>query len=105
MSNIYDDEKYLYAENLHGKRVKMTIQKIVEGVEFVHQGRKEKGYDIFFKGTKKVLGVTGITVKRQLYMATGTEETEEMIGKEITVYSVKSAKSASGLALRVVIPE
>ena len=105
MSNIYDKEKYLYAENLKGKRVKMKIKKIVMGAKFHSQAGTQEGFDIHFEKTNKLLGVAGITVKRQLFMATGTEETEEMVGKEITLYPVKSNKSATGLAIRVAVPE
>jgi len=105
MSNIFDKEKYLYAENLQGKRVKLTIKKIVGGIDFHSPAGKKKGFDIYFDKTDKILGVTGITVKRQLFMATGTEETDEMVGKEITLYAVKSIKSATGLAIRIAVPE
>lgn len=113
MSSIFKDVDYLYAERLRGKRVTLTIKEIVEGIEFFCQqsNKKEKGFDIVFEETFKdakrhmKLGVSGITVKRQLFAACGTEETEEMKGKKITLYAVKSIKSASGMAIRIAVPE
>ena len=103
--SVYDGLKYLYAEQLHGKRVKLTIKSIEMGAEFFHDGRKTVGFDIAFEGTDKLLGVTGATVRRQLYMATGTENPNEMKGKSITLYPVQSKRSATGLAIRIAVPE
>ena len=103
MSNIYDGLEYIYAENLKGKDWKLKIKKVVAGVEFVEPNskQKKKGFDVYFEGTDKKFGMTGSTVRRQLFMATGTEETDEMIGKEITLYPVKSARAATGYAIRI----
>ena len=104
--SIYDGMKYLYAEQLKNKSATLTIKSVTGGVEFCDpMGKKSKGHDIAFEGTDKVLGVTGVRVKRQLYMATGTDNPAEMVGKKITLYPVKSAKSATGLAIRVKVPE
>ena len=105
MSSIYDNLKYIYAEKLEGKRVKLTIKSVKMGVEFVSAGGKSKGFDIAFEKTDKLLGVTGSTVIRQLFCATGTDDPEKMIGKEITLYPVKSTRSATGLAIRIAVPE
>jgi hypothetical protein len=103
MSNIYDGLDYLYAENLQNKDWELTIKKIVGGVEFVEPNskQKKKGFDIHFTETDKKLGITGSTVRRQLFMATGTEETDKMTGKKITLYPVKSARAATGQAIRI----
>lgn len=113
MSNVFDNVDYLYAERLKNKRVTLTIKEVVAGVEFfcTQSNKKEKGMDVVFeetfKGTDRhmKLGITGITVKRQLAMACGTDETSEMIGKKITLYPIKSVKSASGQAIRIAVPE
>ena len=103
MSSIYDGLEYIYAENLKGKDWPLTIEKVVGGVEFhnTRTNKKDKGYDIYFKGAKKKFGFTSTTVRRQLFVATGTEETDEMGGKEITLYPVKSAKAATGQEIRI----
>lgn len=106
MSSIYDGTKYLYAEMLKDKRVTLTIKAVTGDVEFCDlRGAKSKGFDVAFAETEKVLGITGITVRRQLAMATGTDDPAGMVGKKITLYPVKSAKSATGKAIRVAVPE
>ena len=105
-TSIYDGCRYLYAEMLKGKRVSLTIKSVVGGVEFCdNRGAKTQGFDVVFNETDKVLGMTGITVRRQLFMATGTDDPSAMVGKKITLYSVKSAKSATGQAIRIAVPE
>jgi hypothetical protein len=106
VSSIYEGCKYLYAEQLHGKRVKLTIKSVTGGVEFCDaRGAKSTGFDLAFNETDKILGVTGITVRRQIFMATGTDDPAQMAGKKITLYPVKSAKSATGQAIRIAVPE
>jgi hypothetical protein len=100
--SIYDGVKYLYAEQLKGKEVTLTIKAIKGDIEFVDaRGGKAKGFDIHFESTDKVLGITGVTVRRQLFMATGTEKPSEMVGKKITLYPVESKKAATGVAIRI----
>ena len=106
MSSIYDGTRYLYAEQLKGKRHNLTIKSVTGGVEFCDtRGAKSLGFDITFAETDKVFGMTGITVRRQLFMATGTDDPEKMAGKKVTLYPVKSAKSATGQAIRIAVPE
>ena len=113
MSSIFDGVDYLYAERLKGKRVTLTIKEVVSDVEFfcMQSNKKEKGFDVVFEekahGSDKPmkLGVTSTTVKRQLFMACGTDEIKDMAGKKITIYPVKSAKSATGQAIRIAVPE
>jgi hypothetical protein len=106
MSSIYDGAKYLYAEQLKGKNFNLTIKAVTGGIEFDDgRGKKTQGFDIAFAETEKILGVTGITVRRQLAMATGTDDPAAMAGKKITLYAVKSARSATGQAIRVKVPE
>jgi len=102
--SIYDGLPYVYAENLKGKSVKLTIKSVKGGAKFHSKGGTQIGFDIAFEGTDKLLGVAGSTVRRQLFMATGTENPDEMVGKEIELYPVESQKSATGLAIRIRIP-
>jgi len=91
---------------LKNKRVTLTIRSVTGGVEFCDtRGAKSTGFDITFTETDKVLGMTGITIRRQLYMATGTDDPAGMAGKKITLYPIKSAKSATGQAIRIAVPE
>jgi len=101
--SIYDGLEYLYAEQLNGKRVTLTIKSVSGGAEFFCPTSKKKnvGFDIAFEDTPKKLGVTSVTVRRQLRAATGTENPEEMTGKKITLYTEPSKKSVSGEAIRI----
>ena len=105
MSSIYDGLKYLYAEQLKGKRVTLKIKSVVAESIIGDGGRASDGHVLAFEKTPKLLVVTGATVKRQLAMACGTENPDEMIGKEVTLYPVKSARSISGQAIRIAVPE
>ena len=101
-TSIYDGLKYLYAEQLKGKEVTLTIKAINLGVEFVDvRGGKAIGFDMHFVETDKVLGCTGSTIRRQIATATGEDEPTKLIGKQITLYPVKSVKAATGQAIRV----
>ncbi len=101
-ASIMDGTRYLYAEQLKGRSVTLTIKAITGDVEFTDtRGKKNVGYDVEFAETKKVLGVTGITIRRQLATACGTEVPQEMVGKKITLYPVASAKAVTGQAIRV----
>jgi hypothetical protein len=106
MSSIYDGSKYLYAEMLKGKRVSLTIKSVTGGIEFDDgRGKKSTGFDLAFEETPKILGITGITVRRQLAMSCGTDDPAGMVGKKIVLYAVKSTRSATGLAIRIAVPE
>jgi hypothetical protein len=109
-TSIMDGVKWIYGENLQreGKpmRVQVTIDRVESGAEFVDgNGRKTSGFAVWFQKTDKALGVTGTTVRRQLHMATGSEDYTTWRGKRITLYGVPSKKSATGWAVRVGPPE
>ena len=103
--SIYDGLRYLYAEQLKGKRVAVTIKNIEPETIVGDGGRKTLGHVLAFNETDKLLVVSGPTIKRQLFMATGTEDPDAMVGKKITLYPVTSAKSVTGLAIRIAVPE
>jgi hypothetical protein len=101
-ASIMDGTKYLYAEQLKGKSVSLTIKAITGDVEFTDtRGQKNIGFDVEFAETKKVLGVTGITIRRQLAIACGTDDPAAMVGKKVTLYPVASKKAVSGQAIRI----
>jgi hypothetical protein len=57
-ASIMDGTRYLYAEQLKGRSVTLTIKAITGDVEFTDtRGKKNIGYDVEFAETKKVLGV------------------------------------------------
>ena len=100
--SVFDGAKYMYAEQLQGKSVTLTIKRAVSGVEFTDgTGRKNMGIDVSFVETPKILGVTGMTVRRQLCAACGGEQLDTYPGKKIVLYSVASKKAATGVAIRI----
>ena len=99
--SIFDGMEYLYAEQLNGKRVAVTI-KSVDAAEIIgDNGRASNGFSLSFNETPKKLIVCGATVRRQLALATDTENTAEMTGKKIVLFPVKSSRSVSGQAIRI----
>jgi hypothetical protein len=103
--SIFDGAKYLYAEQLKGNRVTVTIKAVTPEEITMDGGKKSTGFSLSFNETPKKLIVSGMTIRRQLAMATGTESPEEMTGKKIVLYPVKQQKSVSGLAIRIAVPE
>jgi hypothetical protein len=103
--SIFDGMEYLYAEQLKGKRVTLTI-KAVEQKEIIGDGgRKSMGFAVHFNETKKKLIVAGATVRRQLAMVCQSENPDDYAGKQIILYAVPSSRSVSGLAIRIALPE
>lgn len=106
-TSIFEGLKYLYAEELKGQKVTLTIAKIEGGKPFTTQsGKTEKGFDITFKETRKngdplILGLVGVTVRRQLDHATGTSNPQEMIGKKIVLYPADSIHATNKIAIRI----
>ena len=103
--SMYDGLRYLYAEQLKGKKVTLTIKAVEEEAIVGDGGRRSTGHVISFAETDKLFVVGGATVKRQIVMACGTDDPAGMVGKKITLYPVESKKSVSGQAIRVAVPE
>lgn len=101
-TSIMDGVKWLYGENFKDKRFNLTVDRVEAGAEFIDgNGRKSLGFAVYFKETPKALGVTGVTVRRQLVMACGGEDYTKWPGKVVTLYGVPSKKAATGWAIRV----
>jgi hypothetical protein len=103
--SIYDGLRYMYAEQLKGRRVTLTIKSVEVEKIIGDGGRKSDGHVLGFAETPKLLVVSGSTIKRQLAMATETDDPDAMIGKKVVLYPVTSNKSISGLAIRIAVPE
>lgn len=102
--SIFDGADFLYAEQLQGKRVTLTI-KSVKPLKIVGDGgRTDMGFEMAFEETPKKYAFAAKTVRRQIALALG-EDYEKYAGQKITLYPVKQAKSISGQAIRVAIPE
>lgn len=101
-TSIMDGVKWIYGENVRDRKVRLTIAKVDPGAEFVDgNGRKTSGFSVAFAETPKCLGVTGVTIRRQLVMACGGEDYTKWAGKAVTLYGVPSKKSATGWTVRV----
>jgi len=103
--SIFDGMEFLYAEQLKGKRVTLTIAGVEQKEIIGDGGRKSEGYAVLFKETKKKLIVAGATVRRQLALACQSENPDEYAGKQVVLYPVKSTRSISGQAIRIALPE
>ena len=103
--SIYDGAKYLYAEQLKGKRVTLTIKGVTSESIIGDGGRKSQGFALSFAETDKQLVISGMTIRRQLAMACETDDPDAMIGRKITLYPIASTKSISGQAIRIAVPE
>lgn len=81
------DKEFLYAFDLGGKDVTLTIEKVVRGELTGTGGKKSKKPIVYFKeGTeKKGLGLC-ITNARTIAQLYGSFEAEKWIGKWITLY-------------------
>lgn len=101
---VSDNMKYIYGEMLldngQPRRHTLTVAGVVPDEFTDATGRKTAGFSLKFSETKKLLGVTGITVSRQLIMHLG-DDTAGWAGKKICIYPVPSKKSVSGWAVRV----
>ena len=85
--NILSDAEHLYAEDLGGRDVTLTIAKIEK--EEVKggggSGRADKRYTFHFRETPKKY-VPGIGVRRAICAALGTTNRQKMIGVAVILY-------------------
>jgi hypothetical protein len=81
---LYDKE-YLYAYDLEGKEVTVTIERVKGGTLVGTGGKSNKKPIVHFKGASKglALNITNARVIAQLY---GGFDSEKWIGKRITLY-------------------
>ena len=100
-ASVYDGLRYLYAEQLDNKRHTVTIAEVKPEEVTDLNGRKTMGFALGFEETKKLLVVTGATIRRQLRMACGTEDPAEMVGMKIILYPTPSKKAVTGQAIRI----
>jgi len=103
--SVYDSLDHVYAEQLKGKSVALTIKSVDAETIVGDGGRTTDGFALSFDETTKRLIVAGATIRRQLALACGTDDPSKMAGQKITLYPVKSTRSVSGQAIRIKIPE
>jgi hypothetical protein len=84
--NILSDAEHLYAEDLGGKEVTLTIREIVkEPVRGGGSGKADRRFTIHFAETPKKY-VPGIGVRRALARLAGTTDRHALVGCRVTLY-------------------
>lgn len=79
------DKQYLYAYDLQGRDVTVTIAKVVGGTLTGVGGQTSKKPVLFFNGAKKGLALC-ITNARTIAAMYGGFKSEDWIGKRVTLY-------------------
>jgi len=79
------DKAYLYAYDLQGRDVTVTIAKVTGGTLVGTGGKSNKKPVLFFNGTKKGLALN-ITNARSIAAMYGGFDDKQWIGKRITLY-------------------
>lgn len=79
------EKDYIYAYDLEGKDVTVTIERVAAGELTGEGGKKSKKPVLYFRGSKKGLGLC-ITNARVIAGLYGGFDSERWIGKQITLY-------------------
>lgn len=79
------DKEFLYAYDLEGRDVTVTIERVVAGTLTGTGGKSSKKPVVYFKGSKKGLGLC-ITNARTIASLCGGFDSEQWVGKRITLY-------------------
>ncbi len=79
------DKSMIYAYDLEGRDVTVTIEKVVGGTLVGKGGTKNKKPILYFKGSEKGLGLC-ITNARVIAGLYGGFKSEDWVGKSITLY-------------------
>lgn len=101
------DKAYIYAYDLEGRDVTVTIERVTGGTLIGTGGKSNKKPIVFFKGTEKglALNITNARVIAGLY---GGFDSEQWIGKRITLYATTTtfgAQTVDCIRIRNVIPK
>lgn len=90
--SIFDGVPRILAEQLEGKRVKLTIKK-VEPVEIVGEnGRKAQGFEVYFAETAKTVAFACKTCRKQLLGIFGTEDYTKYAGGKVALYTAPTSR-------------
>lgn len=101
------DKAYIYAYDLEGREVTVTIESVVGGTLVGTGGTKNKKPVVKFKGTEKglALNITNASVIAGMY---GGFDSEKWIGKRITLYPTTTtfgSQTVECIRIRNVIPK
>lgn len=101
------DKAYIYAYDLEGRDVTVTIERVVGGTLIGTGGTKSKKPVLYFKGTEKGLALN-ITNARTIAGLYGGFDSEQWIGKKITLYPTTTSfgsQTVDCIRVRNVIPK
>lgn len=85
-ATLYDPSEYLYAHDLNGRDVTVTIEKIEAGIIVGDGGKKSRKPIASFVGATKRFAINKTNAKTLVAM-TGSRNTDDWIGKSITLYA------------------
>lgn len=85
------DKAYLYAYDLQGRDVTVTIDRVVGGTLTGTGGKSNKKPIVFFKGAKKGLALNITNAKTIAAMYGNSFKTEDWIGKRVTLYPSRTS--------------
>jgi hypothetical protein len=100
------DRELIFAYDLDGRDVTLTISKVVAGELTGTGGKKNKKPIVYFDGKDRGLGLckTNAKVIASLY---GTSDTREWVGKRVTLYPTKTTfggNEVDCIRIRNVVP-
>ena len=81
---MYDEKEYLYAFDLDGRDVTLTIESVAQGELIGDGGKKSKKPILSFVGAKKKLALN--QTNKKILGAMYGFKVSELIGKQITIY-------------------
>lgn len=101
------DKAYIYAYDLEGRDVTVTIERVIGGTLVGTGGKSNKKPIVFFKGTEKGLALN-ITNARTIAGLYGGFDSETWIGKKITLYATTTSfgsQTVDCIRIRNVVPK
>lgn len=101
------DKQYLYAYDLQGRDVTVTISKVVGGTLVGQGGKKNKKPILFFRGKEKGLGLNITNARTIASMYGNSFRSEDWIGKRITLYATTTtfgSQTVECIRIRPTIP-
>lgn len=78
--------KYASGEDLGGKAVRLTIQRVAQEEVYNH-GEKEKRFVVYFDGAQRGV-LLSRTLAQQIVDATGQQDTSHWVGQVVELYPV-----------------
>lgn len=101
------DKQYLYAYDLQGRDVTVTITKVVGGTLVGTGGKKNKKPIVFFQGKEKGLGLNITNARTIAAMYGNSFKSEDWIGKRVTLYATTTtfgSQTVECIRIRPTIP-